>query len=236
VTPEIMRALQEKAYERYGDESKIDHRDLEITTLDEKGNAIEVIQIDVTKIGDVSWVKDLMKLMLMETKTSEKAVDFYLDNSGSRAQSGISKFYDLFTSLIKSEQIQQEYIYFIQELVESALWLANKQDNSIVVEEPEILLKSMIPISRKEMIEENTIAFEGANGKSTQSLETTVRRNNPNASEEWIQEELERIEAEQSSDDSFSLMQGRQTLQGMMGYRDEEGNIDDGEENEEGEE
>src|SRR5699024_3184698 len=236
VTPEIMRALQEKAYERYGDESKIDHRDLEITTLDEKGNAIEVIQIDVTKIGDVSWVKDLMKLMLMETKTSEKAVDFYLDNSGSSDQSGISKFYDLFTSLIKSKQIQQEYIYFIQELVESALWLANKQDNSIVVEEPEILLKSMIPISRKEMIEENTIAFEGANGKSTQSLETTVRRNNPNASEEWIQEELERIEAEQSSDDSFSLMQGRQTLQGMMGYRDEEGNIDDGEENEEGEE
>src|SRR5699024_6061484 len=58
VTSEIMRALQDKAMDRYGDESKIDHRDLEITEMDENGKALEVIQIDVTKIGDISWVKD----------------------------------------------------------------------------------------------------------------------------------------------------------------------------------
>src|SRR5699024_2905442 len=150
--------------------------------------------------------KDLMKLMLMETKTSEKVVDFYMDNASSSAQSGVAKFYDLFTSLIKAEQIQGEYIYFLQQLIESALWLANYNDDAVIIEEPEIQLKSMIPISRKELIEENNVAFEA----ETQSLETTIRRNNPNASEDWIQEEIERVESEQSSDDSFGLMRGRQ--------------------------
>ncbi|RHW33529.1 hypothetical protein [Oceanobacillus profundus] len=225
VSKEVMQALMEKAHERYGDESKIDHRDLEVTTFDDQGKALEVIQIDITKIGDIQWVKDLMKLMLMETKTSEKVVDFYMDKTtATGAQSGVAKFYDLFTSLIKAEQIQSEYIYFLQQLIESALWLANYNDDAVVIEEPEIMLKSMIPISRKELIEENKMAFEGANDIPTQSLETTLRRNNPNASEEWIREEIARIEAEKSGDDSFSLMNGRQTLQQFMGNRDADGN------------
>jgi hypothetical protein len=229
VSKEIMQALQDRAQERYGDESKIDHRDLEITTLDDNGKAIEIIQIDVTKIGDIQWVKDLMKLMLMETKTSEKVVDFYMDRqSSSNTQSGVAKFYDLFTSLVKSEQIQSEYIYFLQQLIESALWLANYNDPAVIIEEPEILLKSMIPISRKELIEENNKAYTD----ETQSLETTIRRNNPNASEEWIQEELARVEAEKSGDDSFSLMMGRQNLQQMMGNKDSEGNPVEAEGNE----
>ncbi|MDY0395414.1 hypothetical protein ACFSMW_13465 [Virgibacillus halophilus] len=220
VSKEIMEALESKAMERYGDDARIDHRDLEITTFDENGKAMEIIQIDVTKIGDIQWVKDLMKLMLMETKTSEKVIDFYMDNNNnSGSQSGVAKFYDLFTSLVKAEQIQSEYIYFLQQLIESALWLANFNDDAVVIEEPEIMLKSMIPISRKELIEENNKAYQD----ETQSLETTIRRNNPNASEEWIQEELARVEAERSGDDSFSLMRGRQTLQQFRNNRDENG-------------
>lgn len=230
VSKEIMQALEDKAYERYGEEGRIDHRDLEITTFDDHGKALEVIQIDVTKIGDIQWVKDLMKLMLMETKTSEKVVDFYMDKTSSNgAQSGVAKFYDLFTSLVKAEQIQSEYIYFLQQLIESALWLANFNDDAVVIEEPEILLKSMIPISRKELIEENNLAYTD----KTQSLETTVRRNNPNASEEFIQEEIARIEAEKSGDDTFSLLRGRQTIQQMMGNRDKDGNPIEGDEEDE---
>jgi hypothetical protein len=220
VSKEIMDALRDAAHERYGDESKIDHRDLEITTFDENGKAMEVIQIDITKIGDLQWVKDLMKLMFIETKTSEKAVDFYLDEgSGSSAQSGVAKFYDLFISIVKGEQIQGEYIYFLQQLFENCLWLSNQDDSAVIIEEPEITLKAMIPISRKELIEENTIAFSGG----AQSLETTVRRNNPHASEEWIQEEIARIEEEQQSDDSSSLAFGRQSLSNYMDNRNENG-------------
>src|SRR5699024_3374903 len=79
------------------------------------------------------------------------------------------------------------------------------------------------------LTEQNAEAFDA----DIQSLETTVRRNNPTASEEWIQEEMERIESEESTSDSFSLMRGRQNLEQMMGNRDEnnepinDDNIDD---------
>lgn len=222
VSGEIMRALQEKAMERYGDESKIDHRDLEITQFDEEtGKAMEIIQIDTSKIGDVAWVKDLMKMMLMETKTSEKAIDFYMDNQASNnADSGVAKFYDLFTSIVKAEQIQQEYVYFLQQLFQSAMSLLSYKDESVIPEKPDVSIKSMIPISRKELIEENQMAYES----QMQSLETTIRRNNPNASEDWLNEEIEAVESEKGDDDSFSLENGRQNLQQMMGNRDSNGN------------
>lgn len=219
VSKEIMAALQDAAQERYGDENKIDHRDLEMTTFDDNGKALEVIQIDITKIGDIQWVKDLMKMMFIETKTSEKAVDFYLEGGASGAQSGVAKFYDLFISIIKAEQLQSEYIYFLQQLFENVLWLANNDDPEVVIEEPEIQIKSMMPISRKELIEENNIAYSA----KTQSLETTIRRNNPHASEDWIQEELAKVEEEKQGDDTASLMRGRSNMMNFMDNRDENG-------------
>ncbi|WP_342512805.1 hypothetical protein MKY34_19690 [Sporosarcina sp. FSL K6-1522] len=220
VSKEIMTALQDKAFERYGDESRIDHRDLEITTFDEQGKALEVIQIDITKIGDIQWVRDLMKMMFIETKTSEKAVDFYMDTGSGAAQSGVAKFYDLFLSLIKAEQMQSEYIYFLKQLLENALWLANQEDSAVIIEQPEVILKSMIPISRKEIIEENVMAYE----KGAQSLETTIRRINPHASEDWILEELARIEEGMLGDDTSSLLSGRSTLMNLLDNRKADGN------------
>lgn len=203
VSKDIFQALSDRAFERYGDEGKIDHRDLEITTFDDAGKAMEIIQVDITKIGDIQWVKDLMKLMFIETKTSEKAVDFYMEGA-SAAQSGVAKFYDLFLSLVKAEQIQTEYVAFLKQLVESALWLANQEDAAVVIEEPEIQLLGMIPISHKELVEENVLAFE----KGAQSLETTVRRNNPQASEEWIEEELRRLD--EAEDAAYPIEAGGQ--------------------------
>jgi hypothetical protein len=228
VSENIMNALKDAALERYGDENKIDHQDLEVTTFDDKGKAMEIIQIDITKIGDVQWVKDLMKLMFIETRTSEKAVDFYMDEGGSPAQSGVAKFYDLFTSITKAGQIQGEYIYFLQQLFESALWLANLDDKAVIIEEPEITIQDMIPISRKELIEENMLQFGGS--KQAQSLETTVRRTNPHASEEWIQEEVTRIEEEKQGDDSTTIANGRATLANYLDNPDQRGQATDEEE------
>ncbi|AQY55104.1 portal protein [Geobacillus phage TP-84] len=218
VSKEIFQALQDKAFERYGDENKIDHRDLEIVTFDENGKAMEVIQIDVSKIGDIKWVKDLMKLMLMETHTSEKAVDFYLEGNTS-AQSGIAKFYDLFVSIMKAEQIATEYVHFLQELFENCLWIAHQDDPDIVIEEPRIQIKDMIPISRRELIEQESTAYK--NG--TQSLETTVRNQNPTATEDWIEDELAAIEESQQSTDTTSILMGRQTLSNLLDNRNPNG-------------
>lgn len=227
ISQDIMRALKDAALDRYGDESRIDHRDLEITTFNEDGKALEIIQIDISKIGNVEWVKDLMKLMFIETKTSEKAVDFYMESGSNGAASGVAKFYDLFISIVKAEQLQGEYVAFLQLLYENCLWLANDDDDNVIIEQPEIQLHGMIPISKKELIEENMNAFNGVgvNGRSAQSLETTVRRINPHASEEWIEKELVRIEEEKQSDDSTSLAVGRQTLNNLQDNRDAAGNV-----------
>lgn len=224
VTTDIFNALMERAQERYGDDARIDHRDLEITTMDERGNSLEIIQIDITKIGDIQWVKDLMKMMFMETRTSEKAVDFYLDrqDGGGGAQSGIAKFYDLFVSLTKAEQLQAEYVHFLQRLVENALWIAAEDDPNVRIEQPDFVLKAMVPVSRNELVDENIKAFAAG----AQSLEETVRRLNPTSSEEWIQEEVARIEEAQAGDDTTSLLRSRYTLGNFLDNRPAAG--DDG--------
>lgn len=230
VSKEIFSALQDKAFERHGDESKIDHRDLEITTFDANGKSMEVIQIDVDKIGDIQWVKDVMKIMLMETQTSEKAVDFF--SSGTGAQSGVAKFYDLFMSIMKSEQVANEYVMFLQQLYENCLWIANQDDARIVIEEPKIQIRSMMPIARKELIEQESSAYK--NG--TQSLRTSVENQNPTASDEWITDEVEQIEESATSTDTTSILNarngldnGQQTLNSMLDNRNPNGTPQGGE-------
>lgn len=224
VSKEIFKTLEERAYERYGDETKIDSDDLEITTFDEKGKAIEVVQIDVSKIGDIAWVKDLMKLMFVETRTSEKAVDFYLEGSGSPAQSGIAKFYDLFVSIMKSEKIATEYIEFLEELFENALYFIQKDFPELEITRPQIPLKEMIPVQRKEMIETENAAYGGGDG--IQSLEQSVKRANPHWTDEEVESELDRIEEGKATPNSTNLAAGAGStnLQNLLDNRDASGN------------
>lgn len=233
ITSDMMDRLLNMAWERNGMTAedaeasmmtpRIDHRDMEITTFDENGRSMEIHQIDISKIGDMDHVKNLIKLMLIETQTSEKAVDFYLDGGASGAQSGVAKFYDLLTTILKSRRLQKEYIDFLKELYESCLWLLNDQDSSIRIEEPNIETQDMILKPRAELVGENMAAY--AASKQGQSLETTVRRMNPDASEDWIQEEIARIEEEQAGSDTSSLMGINQTFEQMNDNRDEDGNI-----------
>lgn len=216
INKELAAALQKQMVRLYGESAKgkFDNRQLEVVSMDDKGKSIEIIQIDVSKIGDVQWVKDLLKLMLMETKTSEKAIDFYMSNDGGAAQSGVAKFYDLFISLIKAEMIQTEYIAFLKGLIEDALWLANQDDPAVLIEQPEIKLGVMIPVERRELIDVNLALFKD----KAQSLETTLREIHKTASEDWILEEMARLEAERTaaSDDSSTLTTGRATLESLL--------------------
>lgn len=217
VSKEVMQRLQDIAVEQYGDESKIDSRNMEVTTFDDNGKSLEIIQIDISKIGTFENVKNYMKLMLMETQTSEKAVDFYLGEGGSAAAiSGVAKYYDLIVSLLKAERVQEGYVSFLKRLYASALWLAHDAEpvnnKTINIEEPEIELKEMIPVSRKEIVDENIMAFE----KGAQSLETTVRKIHAGASEEWIEAEVERINNDNSSFDSSTLLGRGSTLGNLL--------------------
>ncbi len=206
VSKEVMERLMQVSNERYGVDNKFDHRDLEVTTIDEDGQSLQIHQIDISKIGDITYVKDVIKMMLMETQTSEKAIDFFT-SEGAQAQSGTAKFYDLFLSIMKAEQMRDEYIEFIQQGVENCMWLLNQINSDIIIEKPIIVQKDMMPVTSKETSTLNNQSYAAG----TQSLEQTVRNNNPDKSEEWIMEEVEKIEAERTSQDSMSLLRGNMT-------------------------
>lgn len=214
-----MEQLKIIAQDKYNDENKIDHRDLEVTEIDENGKSMEIHQIDTSKIGDMSYVKDIVRMMLAETQTSESAIELVKESS-SGTQSGIAKFYDLMLSVIKSEKIRDEYVEFLQNAFESALWFANDKDNEIIIERPNIIVKDMLPKPQEEVSTENISKYNAG----VQSLEETIRRINPEKSEEWVQEEIERIQSNQTQSDSMSLDLGNQSLQNFMNNRDDNGN------------
>lgn len=206
VSKEVMDRLMQVSMDKYGVDNKFDHRDLEVTTIDEDGRSLEIHQIDIAKIGDITYVKDIIKMMLMETQTSEKAIDFFTGEGG-RAQSGTAKFYDLFLSIMKSEQMRKQYVEFIQQGVENCMWLLNQDNKDIIVEKPIIVQEDMMPVTSKETSTLNNQSYSAG----TQSLEQTVRNNNPDKSEEWILDEVEKVEGERTSQDSFTLGRGNMT-------------------------
>lgn len=214
-----MNTLKQIAADAYGDENKINHELLEVTEIDEvTGKSMEIHQIDTTKIGDMTYVKEIVRAMLAETQTSENAVEL-VKRDTANSQSGTAKFYDLIVSIIKSERIRNEYVEFLKDIIESALWFANKKDSSVIIERPNIMLKDMLPQPKQELSTDNIAKYNA----KVQSLEETVRANNPDKSEEWVQEEIQRIEDEKSRTDSFSLTNGAMNLQQFMNNRDENG-------------
>ena len=133
-----MNTLKQIAADAYGDENKINHELLEVTEIDEvTGKSMEIHQIDTTKIGDMTYVKEIVRAMLAETQTSENAVEL-VKRDTANSQSGTAKFYDLIVSIIKSERIRNEYVEFLKDIIESALWFANKKDSSVIIERPNI--------------------------------------------------------------------------------------------------
>lgn len=215
-----MAELRRIATERYDDETRIDHRFLEITEIDEQtGKSMEIHQIDTSKIGDWTYVKEIIRAMLAETQTSENAIEMVKENT-STPQSGTAKFYDLMVSIIKAEKLRDDYIQFLKESIENALWFAQQKNKSIIIEQPNIMVKDMIPQPKQELSVDNISKYNA----SVQSLEETIRQNNPDKSEEWIKEEIARIKEDKSSSDSMAVDRGNQTINNFLNNRDSEGN------------
>lgn len=219
IPKDVFEEIQDRAEQRYGDRNKIDNQDLEVTSIDEDGQSIRVLQIDTDKIGDISYLKNIVKIMLMETQTSEKAVDFFNTEGKSYAESGTAKFYDLFLSIMKAEKLRDEYVEFIQKAFTDCLWLYQQSDSRVIIEKPDIKQAEMLPVTSKERREMNNASYQAG----TQSLEQTIKNINPEKTDAWVENELERIEGEKSSVDSFGLFAGNQTSRNFNDNRNDEG-------------
>lgn len=219
IPKDVFEEIEQKAMDRYGDRHKINHEDLEVTSIDEDGNHIEVLQIDTDKIGDMDYLKNIIKVMLMETQTSEKALDFFSNEGTAYAESGTAKFYDLFLSLIKCEKLRDEYVEFLRKAYENCLWLYQQHNNRVEIERPDIRQIEMLPMTSKERRQMNNESYDFG----TQSLEQTIKNNNPEKSDMWVENELENIESEKTSQDTFSLFNGNQTARNFNDNRNSEG-------------
>jgi hypothetical protein len=205
VPRETMQALLQETEKRTGQRNRIDHQLLEVTTKTDKGGTLEYHQIDISKIGNMDHVKEIIKAMLMESQTSIQAVDFVSGTSG--AASGRARFYDWATSVLKAGEVRTRYVEWLQKLYENALWLANHYNNDVIVERPHITMFDIAVKSHDEKVDEEIKKYAGG----VQSLETTVKNIHPNRSEKWIMEEIERIEEENENNDTMSLLKGSQT-------------------------
>src|SRR5699024_597320 len=88
ITSDLFDRLENLTRDRGTD--RIDHRDLEITEMDEQGNSLKIHQIEIDKIGDIQYIKDITTAMLAETNTSKTATEIFDEKGGTAsAQSGI---------------------------------------------------------------------------------------------------------------------------------------------------
>jgi hypothetical protein len=94
------------------------------------------------------------------------------------------------------------------------------------VDKPDIHLTDMIPISRKELLEQEALAYE----KKIQSRYETVKKIKPNDSEESIEDEIALIESENQSDDTNGILGARSTLNNLLDNKDEQVTEDEDEE------
>ena len=79
------------------------------------------------------------------------------------SQSGTAKFYDLIVSIIKSERIRNEYVEFLKDIIESALWFANKKIAALLLN----ALISCLKTCRQPKQELSTDNIAKYNAKST---------------------------------------------------------------------
>src|SRR5699024_7288373 len=119
------------------------------------------------------------------------------------------------------EPIRNGYVEFLRDLFEGTLWLINSNiNNRIIVEKPVINVGDMITKPKDESDKTIIEKYE----KGLLSLESSIKELNQEKDDDWVLDEVARIQDEKASDDSFLLLSGRQSIQGMFGNRDSSGN------------
>ena len=123
---------------------------------------MEIHQIDTTKIGDMTYVKEIVRAMLYRNTNVRKCSQL-VKRDTANSQSGTAKFYDLIVSIIKSERIRNEYVEFLKTLLKVHYGSLIKR-YSVIIERPNIMLKDMLPQPKQELSTDNIAKY---NAKST---------------------------------------------------------------------
>ncbi|MFD2746317.1 hypothetical protein ACFSTH_08280 [Paenibacillus yanchengensis] len=168
--------------------------DLEVVSYDEKNGAVPLyITWDAKTEHSFSHVERLIKYMLAVSKTSPQAAGL---EEGSGAKAAVAMLYEWMVSVIKAEAIQAKFDTALKDAIRKCMILENVLGSSqLEVKSPVVEWGDMLPKADSERDTEEIAKYEAG----VQALETTVRRMHPDWSEEAIEEEMTKIEDEQTA-------------------------------------
>jgi hypothetical protein len=186
-----------KTNQTYYGERFVRNADLEVVSYNENNGAIPMyITWDAKTDRSFEHVKRLIEYMMAVSKTSPQAVGI----KDAKGDSGIALLYLWIQSVIKSESIKDKFDATIKDAFRKCMLLENTLGGtSMPVVDPVIEWGDMLPKAESDRDKEESDKFE----KGVQSLETTVRNIHPDWSEKAIEEEVQKIQ-EQQTLDSFS--------------------------------
>lgn len=168
--------------------------DLEVVSYNENNGAVPLYITWDAKIEEsFKHVARLINYMLSVSETSAQAVGIEQDKG---AKSAKAILYEWIQSVIKAEDVKEKFDTTIKDAIRKCILLENAiGGTSYNVKDPVIEWGDMLPKADVEMSEEESSKYE----KGVQSLETTVRKLNPDWSEEAIQAEVDRIMEEKAA-------------------------------------
>lgn len=169
--------------------------DLEVVSFDEKTGAIpQYITWDAQTAQSFEHVTRLIDYMMAISKTASTAVGLGGSSGGLSAKAIL---YEWIQSVIKSEAIREKFDHAIKGAIRKCIILENHiGGTNFEVKDPIIEWKGMLPKADAETDEEQSKRYTDG----VQSLETTVRKLNPDWSEDAILAEVEKIKEEQAVD------------------------------------
>lgn len=169
--------------------------DLEVVSFDEKTGAVpQYITWDAQTAQSFEHVNRLIDYMMAISKTASTAVGLGGSSGGLSAKAIL---YEWIQSVIKSEAIREKFDHAIKGAIRKCIILENHvSKTNFEVKDPIVEWKGMLPKADAETDEEESSKYTSG----VQSLETTVRKINPDWSEDAILAEVEKIKDDQIVD------------------------------------
>ncbi|KAB2335077.1 hypothetical protein [Bacillus mesophilum] len=177
----------------YGDRF-VRNADLEVVSYDEKNGAVPMyITWNAQTEQAFKHVERLIQNMMAISKTSAQAVGA---DTASGNMSAKAILYEWVQSVIKAEAIREKFDATIKDAIRKCVILENTLGGTnFSINDPVVEWADMLPKADGEVDDEEIKKYEGG----VQSLETTVRNLHPDWSEDAIQAEVGKIQADSLS-------------------------------------
>jgi hypothetical protein len=155
----------------------------------ELGSLPRYVEWSADLTSRLAQIRQIIESMMMVTETNPTVLGL---ETTSGVESGWALSIKMAGFKAKVRQRQQNWHYALQEAMYAALTIENKQMGGPAPEKPDIIWSSGLPMNETEEID-NAIKMKNA---GIASLETVIRKAQPNLTDAAVEEEIKRINEE----------------------------------------